>query len=438
MPATALARNSVVPAPPTQDTTNRKNMLLLIQLRWIAAVGQVVTIAIAELVFGIALPLTTMALVLGALLTVNCATYLWVRRRTEVNNRALFLALILDVAGLTTQLYLSGGATNPFTGLYLMQVALAVALNTAFAWTVVALAAFGFWSLTRYYLPLTLTHATPDLFTLHIVGTGICFVLDATLLVYFLMRITRNLRTRDAHLAALKHQAAEEDLIVRMGLLASGAAHELGTPLASVDVILGDWRRMPAVRRNAELCEDIEEMQAAIRRCKTIVTGILKNAGEARGDAPAVTTVNEFLSAIAREWTAGKPSGILSYDNTFGADVPIVGDSTLKQIVFNLLDNAFEASPQWIQLTARHEGDTLLLEVRDAGPGFAPEILEHLGTPYQSTKNRVGGLGLFLVVNVARKLGGSVSAQNLPQGGACVALTLPLQSLMIGTPRHVG
>src|SRR6185295_10088195 len=153
--------------------------------------------------------------------------------------------------------------------------------------------------LTRFNLPLALpASGVPDLLTLHIYGTLVCFALDAALLVFFLIRITRNLRNRDARLAALKQQAAEEDLIVRMGLLASGAAHELGTPLASVAVILGDWRRMPQVRNNAELSEDIEEMQAAIQRCKTIVTGILKSAGEARGDAPAVTTVNTFLADI--------------------------------------------------------------------------------------------------------------------------------------------
>jgi two-component system, sensor histidine kinase RegB len=438
MPVEALVQNGSGPALPVPDATNRKNMLLLIQLRWIAAFGQVVTIAIAQLLFGIDLPLMSMALVLAALVALNIVSYVWIRHRAEVSHRALFLALILDVAALTAQLSLSGGATNPFTGLYLMQVALAVALNTAFAWTVVTLAAIAFLCLTQFYLPLTLTRPVPDLFTLQIAGAFVCFVLDAVLLVYFLMRITGNLRNRDAHVAALKQQRAEEDLIVRMGLLASGAAHELGTPLASVDVILGDWKRMPAVRANEDLCSDIEEMQAAVRRCKTIVTGVLMSAGEARGDAPTVTTVNEFLAAISREWTAASPGATLSYRNTFGEDVEIVADSTLKQIVFNLLDNAFEASPEWIQFTASREGDTLRLEVRDAGPGFAADILEHLGTPYQSTKNRGGGLGLFLVVSVARKLGGSVSARNLAEGGAAVSLSLPLKSLMVGTPRHAG
>jgi two-component system sensor histidine kinase RegB len=198
-----------------------------------------------------------------------------------------------------------------------------------------------------------------------------------------------------------------------------------------VSVILGDWKRMPAIRNDAEMSEDIEVMQAAIQRCKTIVTGILKSAGEARGDAPVVTTINTFITDLVKEWQAASPGANLQYDNRFGADVPIVTDSTLKQIVFNLLDNAFEASPDWIQLTAAREEHTLRLEVRDAGKGFVPEVIEHLGTPYQSTKGRGGGLGLFLVVNVARKLGGSVAARNLTDRGAAVSLRIPLERLML-------
>ena len=421
-------------APATRDTTNRKNMMLLIQLRWIAAVGQIVTIAIVQFGLGIELPLEKMALVLAGLLALNVLSYLWQRSHVDVSNRALLLALMLDVTALTAQLYFSGGATNPFTGLYLMQVTLAaVLLDVLFAWTIVALAAMGFLMLTRFNLPLALPPSgVPDLLTLNIYGTLVCFALDAALLVFFLIRITRNLRNRDARLAALRQQAAEEDLIVRMGLLASGAAHELGTPLASVSVILSDWKRMPAIRNDAEMSEEIEEMQAAVQRCKTIVTGILKSAGEARGDVPVVTTVNAFISDIVKEWQDASPAANLQYANLFGADEQIVTDSTLKQIVFNLLDNAFEASPTWIQLTAAREDDTLVLEVRDVGKGFAPEILEHLGTPYQSTKGRGGGLGLFLVVNVVRKLGGSVTARNLGEGGAVVSLRIPLETLAMG------
>src|SRR3546814_16895625 len=96
--------------------------------------------------------------------------------------------------------------------------------------------------------------------------------------------------------------AAEEDHIVRMGLLASGAAHELGTPLSTLSVILGDWHHEPAFQSNPQLLEEIEDMQAEVKRCKTIVTGILLSAGEARGESPHVTTVGDFLDELTEDW----------------------------------------------------------------------------------------------------------------------------------------
>jgi len=87
---------------------------------------------------------------------------------------------------------------------------------------------------------------------------------------------------------------------------------------------------------------------------------------------------------------------------------------------------------------AERDGDTLVLRISDAGPGFAAEMLAQFGKPYQSSKGRLGGgLGLFLVVNAVRKLGGVVSARNLPQGGAAVTMSLPLASLAIGARSHV-
>jgi len=109
-----------------------------------------------------------------------------------------------------------------------------------------------------------------------------------------------------------------------------------------------------------------------------------------------------------------------------------VSDSALKQILCNVLDNAHEASPLRMALSVSHDGDTLVLQVRDKGPGFAPEMLAQFGKPYQSSKGRPGGgLGLFLVVNVVRKLGGRVTAENAPEGGAIVTLYLPLAMLTI-------
>ena len=106
--------------------------------------------------------------------------------------------------------------------------------------------------------------------------------------------------------------------------------------------------------------------------------------------------------------------------------------SAIEQMICNVLDNALEASPQWLRLDVERAGDALTLTVTDAGKGFAPGLLETLGQPYRSTKGRPGGgLGLFLVVNVARTLGGRVAVHNRPEGGAIVAITLPLAAIVL-------
>lgn len=177
-------------------------------------------------------------------------------------------------------------------------------------------------------------------------------------------------------------------------------------------------------------------MQVALQRCKSIISGILLSAGEARGEGPVVTTVHGFLDDFVRDWSSNRPACVLTCESHFGADVRIVADRALKQVLGNLLDNASEAPSQHIALVADRQGDDLVLSVRDDGPGFSAEMLQQFGHPYHSTKGRLGGgLGLFLVVNVIRKLGGLVSARNHPEGGAVVTLTLPLESLRMGTER---
>jgi two-component system, sensor histidine kinase RegB len=409
-------------------------MRQLIQLRWIAVVGQIITIAVVNFGFGIHLPLRQMSVVLICLVVFNLGSMLRWRAHHEVTNGELFLALLVDVATLTAQLYLSGGATNPFTFLYLLQVILGAVLLRAWSvWTMVAITGACFTGLTLFYRPLALPGDYYGmLFGPYIEGTLICFALNAALLVIFITRINRNLRARDARLADLREQAAEEEHIVRMGLLASGAAHELGTPLSTVSVILGDWRRMPAIAADAQLLEEIDEMQAQVQRCKTIVSGILLAAGEARGDSPVATTIRTFLDDLVKEWRETRPVTRFTYENRFGDDLSIVSDSAIKQMIYNVLDNALEASPRWVGLDVDREGDALKLTISDAGPGFPAEMLAQLGKPYQSSKGRPGaGLGLFLVSNVARTLHGSVSAHNRPEGGAIVTLKLPLDSITL-------
>ncbi|MBZ9938934.1 sensor histidine kinase [Mesorhizobium sp. BR1-1-16] len=422
-----------------RDITNKKNLLLLVQLRWLAVIGQVLTILYVHFVLAIALPLAAMAAVLGFLVLLNIISLLRQSRRQAISNSELFLELMLDVGALTLQLYLSGGASNPFVSLYLLQVILGAVLVDAWsAWMLVLVTSGCFLFLTVSFRALDMPHAHGELLGLHIQGMFICHVLAATLLVFFVTRIQHNLKARDSRLAELRQRSVEEDHIVRMGLLASGAAHELGTPLSTLSVILSDWQRMPQLGADPEIAGEIAEMQSQLDRCKAIVSGILISSGDARGEGTIRTTATRFLDETVGEWRESRSPAVIDYSNLIEPDAAIISDTALKQVIFNILDNALEASPGWIGVVTGRQADTIVIAVSDAGPGFEPDMLETIGKPYRSSKGRPGGgLGLFLVVNVIRKLGGTVAAENGADGGACVTLALPLASLATGGhPEH--
>ena len=412
------------------------NMQQLIQLRWLAVFGQLLTISFSHFVFMMHLPLQQMLAVIAMLVGFNLfSTVYWGARRNggsrDVTNRDLFLALLVDVFALTLLLYFSGGAANPFSALFLLQIVLGAAiLEAGSLWALIAISCVCFASLTMAYHPLSLMQdGLPDRY---LQGMLLCYAINAALLGLFVTHINRKQRERDARMADMRQRALEEEHIVRMGLLASGAAHELSTPLSTMAVILGDWQRIPDLKQVSGIDEDMDEMQRQVSRCKSIVTGILLSAGEARGLDPEESSVHQFLDELVEEWKATRNPASFIYENEFGEDLSIVSDDALKQTICNVLDNALEASPNWVKLSVTRHLDNLVLMVSDAGPGFIEEMLEHIGTPYQSSKdNPSSGIGLFLVVNVIRTLGGTVSARNLEKTGALVTLSLPLKALKL-------
>ncbi len=411
------------------DDALRRNFMLLVQLRWLAVGGQIATILAVRYLLGIPLPVHTMLMTAMLLVVLNLLVLIAERRHTPTNLQ-LLAGLIVDVGSLTLQLYLSGGATNPFVTLFLLQVVLgAVLLEAWSSWLLVAVTSLAFALLTVAFRPIAL----PVLYASHLslpflFASWFNFTLAAVLLVAFVTRIAHNLGDRDARLARLRQRAVEEEHIVRMGLLASGAAHELGTPLASLSVALGDWRHESAISANPALAAEVEDMRIEVARCKHILAGILFAAGEVTGEAPAPTKLRRFVSGIVADWTGPAHATL---DDQLPHDATIVADRALAQALINLLDNAAEAGATHIVVAVARDDDQLVLAVRDDGHGFPPSILGNIGKPYQSSKDRQGaGLGLFLSTNVLRTLGGTLDARNLLSGGAEVTLRLPFGALL--------
>ncbi|RST31388.1 sensor histidine kinase [Sphingomonas ginkgonis] len=422
---------SPVPAaalPPTPDTA-AENLRQLVQLRWLAVAGQIATILVAHFLLGVPLPLGAMLGIAALLAAVNLGTLVSLPRH-RITNVEITFALLFDMGALALQLYLSGGTTNPFSLLFLLQVVLgAMLLERWSVWLLVVLATFFYAALGLVHWPLRLPSSlVADAGLLYGLAGWISFALAGLLLTLFMGRISGNLRARDAYLGELRERAAEQENIVRMGLFASGAAHELGTPLATLSVLVGDWRRLPRIREDPQLLAEVEEMRGEVERCKAIVTDILHSAGEPRGAPLAREYAGAFVQAIATEWRVTYPATALLVDDADVGSATLAVEPALRQAVWNLLENAAEVSPGQVGLRAVRRGERLVIAVEDSGPGFASGQLEQIGRPVPSSKGEGRGVGLFLAANVARQLGGRLEARNLRGRGAEVRIELPAGS----------
>ena len=269
------------------QNTNQKNLLQLLCLRLIAIIGQVITILFASKFLEIELPLIEIFSVVALLLLLNIIGFYRYKSQKNISDKSLFIELLFDVTALTAQLYFSGGISNPFVSLFLLQVVIAaILLTAAYAWIIAAVTSGCYLWLNFNYHELHAFHHHQDnenLFNLHLHGMLISYVIAAILLVTFITRISKNLRERD-------QKSLKEQQLIRSALLATAAAHDLGTPLTTISVTLNDWKKMNLTQ---DLKRDIELIESQIRRCKKAVSEILSSSKSDRLEEAGAEILNK-------------------------------------------------------------------------------------------------------------------------------------------------
>ena len=410
------------------QNTNRKNLLQLLCLRLIAIFGQVATILLAYYFLHISLPLIAMFSVLIILTIFNCISFYRYKFQKNISDKSLFIELLFDVSALTSQLYFSGGISNPFISLFLLQVTIsAILLKKVYAWLIATISIICYIWLSFNYQELHAFHHHEEgnLFNLHLHGMLISYVFAAILLLIFVTKIIQNLKDGDEKINLLKQQSLKNEQVIRMGLLATGAAHELGTPLSTISVILGDWKEM---NLDKNLIEDVEVIEAQLNRCKKILSEILIDSKKERVEQAKIATVKEAFDELIKEWIESRKPQNLIYNFEGKNDKKILLDNILTQAFFNIFDNALEASPNFASVSVFTADDQVFINIEDRGNGFDPKIIEQIGKPNLTTKNS-SGLGLFLALNALQRIGGNLKVENLSNGGAKVLVTLLLKNL---------
>lgn len=421
-------------SPAASLSTSAVNLRRLVVLRSIAISAQVLTVLVSVYGLAMPLPLAPLGTVIAALACLNFLTVWRLRSARAVSERELLGQLLLDVAALTAILYFSGGSTNPFVLLYLMPITLAAAaLPGIYTWIMAGVTVVCYSVLMGAYVPLPHVHSTHGTaFDLHVFGMWLGFVLSAGLIAYFVVRMGDTLRERDRALAALRESALRNERILALGTLAAGAAHELGTPLSTMAVVVKELEHEFTARDQA--AEPLRILGAQIVRCKEILGTLSASAGQARAESGRSLALDTYLEEIVARWGVTRP-GVQARVRWEGPQpVPrIVAEQTLSQAITSLLNNAADASPDAIEVEGRWNEHELRLDVRDRGAGLTPTVRERAGKTVFTTKaeGQGLGLGLFLVHATIRRFGGAVELYDREGGGACTRLTLPLANLTL-------
>ncbi|WP_236075214.1 ATP-binding protein [Mariprofundus sp. EBB-1] len=403
------------------------NMGRLLLMRVVLILCQLLLVLVSLFYDGIDLALPQLMTLITLYIAVNVASFLFLIRNKGLNERNYFCQLMVDVLFLTLLLYFSGGYTNPFISLYLLPliiVSSTLGRRQAMAMALVILVSYTL--LVFFYQPLFVMGATAATsgFHMHLLGMWFSFVLSVGLIVFFIMRMTESIHKRDLRLAEMREVAERDSHVLALGAMAAGAAHELGTPLATMAVVSHelecDFSDHPEITSQTAL------LKTELARCKQVLSQLSASAGQLRAEGGRSLCFDAYMREVSTQWQMMRPRAEMRlHQHSEGSAPELVADITLTQALYNLLNNAADASPTGLMLAFGWNNDALWLEIGDQGPGFPQYILEHSGQPEISTKTSGSGLGLFLSRAVLERLGGKLELSNPVEGGACARVTLP-------------
>jgi two-component system sensor histidine kinase RegB len=414
---------------------NRIRLSWLLKLRWGAAVGQTLAILAARWILRLDVPVPVLLSIVLFQAVENVLLQQWMQRAAAVPHGVIAATMFLDAVLLTALLAFSGGYSNPFSTIYLVNVALAVVLlDPPWAWAMLgaSLVLFGsLFAVTRLSAlgPLS-SLDQQDVMALHMQGMWVAFVVAAAFIVYIMQRVQMSLTRVQQALAEERSLSARNDKVASLATLAAGAAHELSTPLSTIAVVVKELQRSAEKSGAPEgTIQDFALIREQVERCRDILHHMSAQAGENAGEpllpVPLVRWVVdtlEFLPGRGRVDVHAK----VDLERYAVAGPP----KSITRALRSLLKNALQASPESTRVTLQIalEGDLVTAQVIDRGCGMPGEILSRAGEPFFTTKvpGEGMGLGLFLTQTLAEQLGGGLELRSTPGSGTVATLKLPL------------
>jgi two-component system sensor histidine kinase RegB len=420
----ALEERLQAPAPTIWTATSRVRMRTLILLRWLAIAGQIGAIVFVRYGLDIEFPFYAAMSAIGVSVGLN--VFLLSQRRSQDLAKEWEAAaqLAYDAIQLAFLLALTGGLQNPFVFLFVAPVAVsATVLRPSITAILAALAFICVGVISVWHLPLPWpAGARFDVPQLYQLGMAVAVLVGLAFTSVYAWRVAAEEERLNFALAAVQAVLAREQTLSALGGLAAAAAHELGTPLATIHLVAKEMAR--SIGPDDPRGEDLQLLVTQSERCRAILGQL--SARREQGD---VMTQRAPIAALLEEITA--PHEGLGREIVISCEgegpIEVKRMPEIVHALGGFIENAVGFARSRVDIEARWNADEVTIVVKDDGPGFSPTILSRLGEPYLTERDHEGvagglGLGFFISKTLLERTGAKLDVRNLkpPLRGAVV------------------
>jgi two-component system sensor histidine kinase RegB len=419
----------------------RLRVRTLVTLRWMVVAGEALLL-LTVLAMGFSLPYALCFAIVGAGAWVNLLTGVASPGQRVFGDREAAAQLSIDILQMSALVFLTGGTANPFVLMLIAPVTLAAAtLTQRPALILGAMAAVISTVLAFVSLPLPHAPGMAEVMPLSFrIGAALANLAGIALTAGYVRQAAVESARMALALDVTQAVLAREQRLSALGALAAAAAHELGTPLATISIVAKELGREAP---NQAVKDDAELLVSQAERCREILRRLTETPDAASDDVHERVSLRQLVQDVIEPHAGVKGVRVEAIvTGAKGMKTPDI--RRLPEITHaftSFVENAVDFAESEILLSARFDAETISIEVRDDGPGFSPEVLAKLGEPYVTTRpgaegSRTGhigmGLGFFIAKTLLERTGALVTFQNGRPHGAVVSARWPRAKIEAG------
>ena len=392
----------------------------LIKIRWIAIFGQILAIFFVSYIIKIQIPLyETLSIILFSVF-VNFYSYFEERKNKSITNIKAFSFLLYDTLQLGFLLFLTGGIINPFSILILAPVITSAsylpALMTVILSTISIIIII---LLNFYFIPLNLGDEfyLPDIYSFGLMASLIITVIFIAIYAYLFASSSRKISNA---LSISKLQILNQKKISEVGSLSAATAHELGTPLNTIFLVLNDLLKEKKLIEDKNIVKDIVLLKSQAERCKEILQRLSKNPLKIKDRFLDKVKITDLIKINFDKFNKDKKLKISKFNVT---DEPeIIYKDEIMYALGNIIQNAIFHAKEIVNAELYYNKMNVKIFIIDDGNGFSKDIIDKLGEPYISKNTEGMGLGIFISKNLIENMGGKLNFYNSKDENAVVEI----------------